>query len=319
MKLPRILAPVVAGLFAAGAAHAQVISLITTPAGSFSNSAGAAMAKVVSEGTKLRMTIQAQAATGFEDLEAGTVEFNVGNSFDTTFFALGQEEYKARGPAKSIRHVAAMIPYRVAMHVRANSDIKTIADLKGKRVSSGFNAQKTIARIIAAHLANAGLSYKDVVGVPAPNVVRQAEDFKTGKTDVLFFAIGSGAIKEASVAVGGLRVLEVNASPASVESINKLLPGAYILNVKPRPNIEGIDKPTNIIAFDMHLNSSAKVREEVVYQVVKALYNNKKKLMSSFRPFALFNPQTMGKAVVGTPFHPGAIKFYREMNLWPPK
>ena len=79
------------------------------------------------------------------------------------------------------------------MHVRADSPIKSIAELKGKRVSSDFNAQKTIARIIEAHLANAGLGWKDVTGVPAPNVVRQAEDFMSGKVDVMFFALGSAA------------------------------------------------------------------------------------------------------------------------------
>ena len=52
---------------------------------------------------------------------------------------------------------------------------------------------------------------KDVVGVPTPNVVSQANDFKSGKVDVMFFALGSGAIKEASATVGGLRVLGANA------------------------------------------------------------------------------------------------------------
>src|SRR5258708_36887614 len=83
-----------------------------------------------------------------------------------------------------MRYVGSLIPYRVAMHVRADSRINSITDLKGKRVSSEFNAQKTIARIIEAHLANMGLGYGDVVKVPAPNVVRQAEDFMSGKVDV---------------------------------------------------------------------------------------------------------------------------------------
>src|SRR3954470_15344958 len=163
--MPKRLPLFLASIFVATAAHAQVSSLITTPAGTFSNSAASAMAKVVTEKAKIRMTVQAQASSGYEELEAGTAELTVSNSFDSTFWATGTGEYEGKGPSKVIRHVAAIAPYRVAMHVRADSNIKTIADLKGKRVSSDFNAQKTIGRIIAAHLANGGLTYKDVVGV----------------------------------------------------------------------------------------------------------------------------------------------------------
>jgi uncharacterized protein len=319
MKRFYIAALALAAPWLLGSAQAQVVSLITTPAGSFSNSAGAAIAKVVNEKAKLRMTIQAQASTGYEEIEAGSVEFNVSNSFDSTFFAQGREEYKARGPAKAIRHVAALIPYRVAMHVPANSDVRSIADLKGKRVASDFNAQKTIARIIEAHLANAGLSYKDVRGVPAPNVVRQAEDFKAGRIDVMFFALGSGAIKEAAAALGGVRVLEVDASPAAVKRLTAVLPGAYILEVAPSPAVEGLSKPTKLVAFDMDLNSSTKVSDDVVYRVVKAIYENKKDLVASFPPFGLLDPQKMAKPIEGIQFHSGAIKFYKEVGLWPPK
>src|SRR5688572_17151279 len=157
----RLVAAALVSLCLTPAAHAQVISLITTPAGTFSNSAASAMAKVVTEKAKVRMTVQAQASSGYEELEAGSAELTVSNSFDSTFFATGTGDYEGRGPSKTLRHVAAMMPYRVAMHVRADSNIHKIADLKGKKVSSEFNAQKTIGRIIAAHLANAGLSYKD--------------------------------------------------------------------------------------------------------------------------------------------------------------
>jgi uncharacterized protein len=298
-------------------AAAQTVSLITTPAGSFSNSAGSAIAKVTSEKARLRMVVQAQASTGFEELEAGTSEFNVGNAFDAVFFATGAGEYEGQGTHKKVLNFATMIPYRVAMHGRADSPIKSIADLKGKRVSSGYNAQKTIARIIEAHLANAGLTYKDVVGVPAPNVVRAADDFKSGRVDVLFFALGSAAIKEANAALGGLRVLPVDDSPEALKRIQTILPGAYSLVVSPSPAFDGITEPTKLVAFDMTLNASSSVSEEIGFRVAKALHESKTELSQTFAPFALFDPAKMGKPNVGIETHAGALKFYREVGLAP--
>ncbi len=304
-----------AGLLFAAAAPAQNVSIITTPVGSFSNSAGSAMAKVLVDKAGMRAVVQAQASTGFEETVSGTADFNVSNSFDATFFATGTGEYASRGPHKNLRVVGALIPYRVAMHVRADSPVQRIAELKGKRLSSGFNAQKTIHRIIEAHLANAGLSYKDVEQVPAPNVVRQVDDFTSGKTDAFFFALGSAAIKQANAAVGGLRVLPVDTSAEAMKRVEALLPGAYTLEVKPAPNIEGVAKPTPLIAFDMVMVVRAELGDDVVYKVAKALHDNKAELQSIFPPFGLFNPQHMAKAIQGVPFHPGALKYYREIGL----
>jgi TRAP transporter TAXI family solute receptor len=310
----------IAGLFAfvlATPAAAQAVSIITTPAGSYSNSGGAAMAKVINDKARIRMVVQAQASTGFDEIEAGDAEFNVSNSFDVTFVVTGTGDYKGQAAKKNIRYVASMLPYRVGMHVRADSDIKTIADLKGKRISSGFNAQKTIGRIIEAHLANAGLSYKDVVGVPTPNVVSQANDFKSGKVDALFFALGSAAIKEASATVGGLRVLPIDDSSAAQQRMQAVLPGSYVIEVAPAPGIDGIAQPTRLIAFDMVLNTGTHVSEDVVYRIVKALHDNKADLQGTFAPFALFQPDRMGKAVQGVTLHPGAVRYYREAGIAP--
>jgi hypothetical protein len=311
----RFLLGLALGLVAAGAASAQTIGIVTTPAGSFSNSAGQAMAKVLVDKAKLRAVVQAQASTGFEEVESGSADFNVSNSFDATFFASGTGEYAGQGKHEVMRYVGALIPYRVAMHVRADSSIKTIADLKGKRVSSDFNAQKTIGRIIAAHLANAGLSFNDVVKVPAPNVTRQAEDFMSGKVDVMFFALGSAAIKQANASVGGLRVLEVDTSPEAMKRTEALIPGAYVMQVAPGPAIDGITRPTHLIAFDMVAITNSKVSDDVVYRVAKALHDNKPDLVATFPPFGLFQPQGMAKPLIGVPMHPGAAKYYREAGL----
>jgi TRAP transporter TAXI family solute receptor len=299
----------------AGTAQAQTVGIVTTPAGSFSNSAGQAMAKVLVDKAKLRAVVQAQASTGFDEVETGAADFNVSNSFDGTFFTTGTGEYQGNGAKPAMRYAGALIPYRVAMHVRADSPIKSIADLKGKRVSSDFNAQKTIARIIEAHLANAGLGWKDVTGVPAPNVVRQAEDFMSGKVDVMFFALGSAAIKQANAAVGGVRVLEVDTAPEAIKRSQALIPGAYVLQVAPHASVEGVTKPTHLIAFDMVLMTNAKVKDDVVYRAVKALHDNKQDLVATFPPFALFNPQNMARPLQSVQFHPGAEKFFREAGL----
>jgi TRAP transporter TAXI family solute receptor len=303
-------------LLPAGTASAQTIGIVTTPAGSFSNSAGQAIAKVLVEKAKLRTVVQAQASTGFEEVESGSADFNVSNSFDATFFADGTGEYQGQGKHPVMRYAGALIPYRVAMHVRADSGINSITDLKGKRVSSEFNAQKTIARIIEAHLANAGLTYNDVIKVPAPNVVRQAEDFMSGKVDVMFFALGSPQVKQAHASVsGGVRVLEVNTAADAIKRVQALLPGAYVIEVGPKPPVEGIARPTNLIAFDMVLITTTKVSDDVVYRVAKALHDGKEDLVATFPPFGLFQPQNMAKPLQGVAFHPGAMKYYKEIGL----
>ena len=312
--MKRFAAISIAALFA-GTAAAQSVSIITTPVGSFSNSAGAAMAKVLVDKAKLRAVVQAQASTGFEETVSGTADFNVSNSFDATFFATGTGEDEGRGARKNLRYVGALIPYRVAMHVRNDSPVKRLADLKGKRVSSEFNTQKTIGRIIGAYLANGGLSYDDVQKVPTPNVVRQAEDFMSNKTDTMFFALGSAAVKQANASVGGIRVLEADTAPAAVQRVQKLLPGAYIMKVNPHPSIEGVSKPTDLIAFDMVMVARAELGDDVVYKVAKALYENKADLQATFPPFALFNPKSMAKPLQSVPMHPGAAKFYKEAGL----
>jgi TRAP transporter TAXI family solute receptor len=301
----------------AGTATAQTVSVITTPPGSFTHSAGAAIAKVITEKSKIRAILQAQAASAVIAVAAGTGEFGMGNAHDTTFYVTGTGEYEGQPPKPNLRNIGPLSIYRVALHVREDSPMRHIKDLKGKRVSAGFTAQKAIGRIIEAHLANAGLSYDDVQKVLVPNVRSSADDFIGGKTDVLFFALGSAAVKQAAASVGGLRVLTIENTPEARERMQKVLPGSYVLNVKPAPNIEGIKEPTNIVAFDMQFFTNKDVSEDIVYAVTKALYQNKAALVEAFRPMAMFDPKKMAKPLQSVPFHPGALKYYQEVGLVP--
>ncbi|OGP63103.1 MAG: hypothetical protein A2170_14435 [Deltaproteobacteria bacterium RBG_13_53_10] len=319
MRLITIFVSLALALTVTGMANAQTLGIMTTPPGTFTNSSGVAIAKLIVDKTGLKATVQPQSTQPFSAIDGGVADFGMSNSFDLTFAATGKEEYEGQGPKKNLRLAATLVPYRVALHVRKDSDIRSIKDLKGKRVGSGFHAQKTIGRIIEAHLANAGLTYDDVKQVPAPNVARGAEDFGGGKTDVLFFALGSAAVMEASTKVGGLRVLPIDASPEAVGRMQKILPGSYVMEVKPGPNIEGFTEPTKVVHFDMVLYTHPNVADDVIYKVVKAIYENKPDLVASFKGFGTFSPERMATPVQSVDTHPGALKFYQEIGLWPPK
>ena len=131
--------------------------------------------------------------------------------------------------------------------------------------------KKTIVRNIEAVLANGGLC-TDVKQVPAPNAARGAEDFGNGKTDVLYFALGSAAVMEIASKAGGLRVLPLDDSPEAVARMQKVVPVAYVTEVTPGPNMEGITAPTKVYAFDSVLFTNAKVADDLVYKVVKVIY-----------------------------------------------
>src|SRR5262245_27618129 len=115
MKRFAVAAALIAAPFAPAAA--QTVSIVTTPSGSYTNSAGAAMAKVITEKSKVRAILQAQAQQGMIPVEAGTAEFGMSNSFDLTFYVTGTGEYEGEGVKQKTRLAASLIPYRVAFHV----------------------------------------------------------------------------------------------------------------------------------------------------------------------------------------------------------
>jgi uncharacterized protein len=300
-----------------GVGDAQPISIMTTPPGSFTHSAGSAIAKIIVEKAGLRTTVQPGGNVPFGAIDAGLADFAVSIASDLPLAAVGSEEFQEQGPRPNLRMVATLMPMWAALHVRKDSDIKAIHDLKGKRVASGFHATKSIARTIEAYLANGGLTYQDVKQVPTPNASRGAEDFGNGKTDVLYFALGSAAVMEVSTKVGGLRVLPLDDSPEALARMQKIIPVAYVMEVNPSPNMVGITGPTKVATQDAVFYTHVKVPDEVVYKVVRAIYTNKQDLVASFAGFGTFSPHRMATPVQRPDFHPGAVKFYKEVDLWP--
>jgi TRAP-type uncharacterized transport system substrate-binding protein len=87
--------------------------------------------------------------------------------------------------------------------------------------------------------------------------------------------------------------------------------------VKPGRHIPGILKPTYLLAFDNALFTGAHVPDAVVYKVAKAFYENKAMLVKGHPMFHGFFPKKAAKQFSTLNYHPGAIKFYKEVGIWP--
>jgi TRAP transporter TAXI family solute receptor len=305
-----------AAVGSAVAAQAEVVGIGTSKQGGFTYSAGAAIAKVAGMGG-LRMLVRPYGGSGVyvPEVNKGELQFALANALETRYAVTGTGAYKGR-QQPNVRVVSVMLPLRVAIFTRKGSPIKTIADLRGKRVPGVFAAARTLKVLMDGELANAGMTYKDVKIVKAAGIIGNANDFAAGKSDVFFFAVGSGKVLQVDAKVGGIRALPLDPSPAAMARLKKFVPVAYALKVKPGKRMAGILKPTYVMAYPYLVLTSAKVSDDMVYKLAKAMHANRKAMMAAFRPMAGFSPKRMVTDLGPIKYHPGAIKFYKEQGMW---
>ena len=300
-------------------ASAQMYGLGTGKQGFFTYSAGAAIAKVAADnGMDLRLQPYGGTSAYVPGVNAGEIEFGLANELETHYAVTGQVIYPGK-PQPDLRVIAVLTPLFSEFFVRKDSPIKTIADLKGKRVPSDFVSQRVIDELTKGMLANANLSYADVQKVPVPNVAGGADELAQGKADVFLFALGSGKVSETDAQVGGLRVLPIDPSPEAMVRLKKFIPVAYATKLDPGKGRLGITEPTWVYAYDYLVLANNMVADDAAYKLAKIMHDNKAALAAGFGALGGFDPNRMAKDLGPVQFHPGALKYYKEIGIWPPK
>jgi uncharacterized protein len=302
-----------------GVANAQVIGIVTTPAGSFTHSVGTSVAKVVVDHAGMRATVTPQQSHGQDAVNDGSAELSLATLSDVQQYVTGTVDWEGKGPKQNIRLVSRMVPITTAGYVQKDSAIKSLADIKGKRISVGYRAQKAVLRVVLAQLATVGLTENDVQGVLTQNIVQAADDFGAGKTDVFWFALGSAKVKQVAATVGGIRALPIPTTPEAVAQMNKFVPGSAPIMIDPSRNLDGITEPTPVMGYDVVLFTRADLPADTVYRITKAVHENQKDMAAIFLPMGQFQTSRMATRYDHLEYHPGAVKFYQEKGLWPPK
>lgn len=302
---------------AAVTANAQTVTIITTASGGFTHSTGAAIGRVLEDDGSVRAVVTPQQSSGLTDVNAGIGDFGITTIPDVIFAVAGSNDYEVNGPQSNLRIVARMTALRGAVFVRADSDIMAFEDLRGVRMPCEYAAQVSGNPMLQVTRAVAGIEVSDLECVPTQNIPGSATLLSEGKIDAMYFAVGSGRVKEAAASVGGLRALPVPATDEVLALAQGIVPEIYALMVEANPALDGFDVDTNVFSNDLVLFANADVADEVVYDVVAAIHANRATLLEVFPGLSLFDPSLMSKQYGGVEYHPGAEAFYREQNIWP--
>jgi uncharacterized protein len=236
----------------------------------------------------------------------GELAFALGDSVKMAWDGDLEAGFKAK--LDKLRGIAAIYPNYIQIVASKDSGIKTLADLRGKRVSVG--APKSGTELNArAILAAAGMSYKDLGQVQYLPFGESVDLMKNRQLDATLQSAGLGvsSIKDLSSSVA----ITMVAVPASVA---EKLGAPYVAVDIPANTYDGQTAAVPTVAVVNFLVTREGVSDDMAYMMTKQLFENLPKLEASHKAAAQINLKNALKGMP-IPLHPGAIKYYKEKGL----
>ncbi|MEL7499900.1 MAG: TAXI family TRAP transporter solute-binding subunit [Planctomycetota bacterium] len=297
-----------------GSTGRKFLTLGTAPAGGAFYTVGNAISTTV-DGNKgdLNWVLKTSVTKGTQEnirkLDSGEIEFGMGNAAIAYFATKGEGKWKR---PYDVRVITTIAPNVGVFVTTAGSGIKTIADLKGKRVvlgPAGAGFEYFLEPLLEAH----GVKYDDMT-VLSGNYNTANDMLADGKADAAFMG---GAIPIPAVAAlcQTQDVVFVKMDEAVLEQL-KDLPFYFGVPVPADAYSDLNEELFGINVGNMQLLTHAKVDEDTVYKFTKIMYENREKIAEMHPAGKAINPKNAIRNT-GTPFHDGAIKFYKEIDIWP--
>lgn len=237
----------------------------------------------------------------------GEIAFTLGDTLSQAW--RGDTEVGFSKKLDKLRDVAAIYPNYIQIVATADSGIKSLADLKGKRLSVG--AAKSGTEINArAVIKAAGLTYNDLGKVEYLDFGASVDLMKNRQLDATLISAGLGvsAIRDLATSVPIVMV------PVSPDIVAKIGDPAYQPTVIPAHTYDGQNADVPAISIQNYLVTSSDLKPDLVYAMTKAIFDNLGTLVaahSAARDIKLENASKAGPV----PLHEGAARFYKEKGV----
>jgi len=274
-------------------------NLFTTVVGNFLPNDLAGTRTTVSPGAAL---------SNLQGVQDGTITLAI-SKLPTTIDAYNAVE-PFKEPLNKVMNAGFLYTEHYHIIVNKDSDIQTVADLKGKNVTT-FAKGNTAEIICSDILSVYGLSYDDLGSINFSSLSDMGEQFKDGLTDCLMFASATPVSTVLDIETSrDIRLLEL--TPEDIKALQEISP-AYIENTIPGGTYKGVENDIRCLGSMQHMIVSSDLDEEFVYQMVKSIVEHLDDIGATHAVYAALTPELMAQDM-GIPMHPGAVRYYKEIG-----
>jgi len=244
-------------------------------------------------------------------IRANELEFGVAQS-DWQYHAYnGTSKFKDKGKFEKLRAVFSVHPEPVTVIAREDSNIKNISDAKGKRLNIGNPGSGTLGTWEVMEEAM-GWKRSDLALAAGMKSAETGAAMCDGKIDAYFWLVGHpSALTQESLASCASHLVHVTGP-----EIDKLIADRpYYRNATIPAGMYNNKEDVKTFGVGATFVTSSDVPEEVVYQVVKAVFENLDQFKKLHPAFANLKAEEMIKDGLSAPLHDGAMKYYKEKGM----
>ena len=318
MNLGKLFVSTALGVAIASAASAQTVGIGSTKAGAVAQIT-ATISKAVSEhagGLQMRKQTMGGTQQYIPVVNAGELAFGISNMAQ---YWMARTGTGLSAPTKydNLRLVTTIMKFTVSFVVPKASGVTKVSGLRGKRLGHGFKAAPLFQYIHRGGLSTAGLTYDDVKRIPAVGLVQHWRMLMQGKLDGVIAAAGSGFVKQMNAKIkGGIRHISFPNTPEALKAMHQWFPKSYWSTLQPRKGLTGVIEPTNFITYDFLLWTHKGLSDKTAYTVAKVMHTQEAQLKAGGPLWRSYSSGSRMSKNQDVPYHPGAVKYYKEVGLW---
>ncbi len=292
----------------------KTIVLGTNPQGTLQYSLAVVIADVLGKHTPMKVELSPGGGSGYFPLFATKeVDFAIQTVDEAWTGYVGEGQYKEPTKGKGYQMKTLLVggPLMTVMMVKPDSGIRTMKELKGKKlpIMTMMYASTLVSR---ATLANAGLTLDDVVQVPVTSLAEQTDALLSGRVDMNNAALGSADTQRLLAA--GCYGLPLDSSEEAVARMRNLLLAYGV--AKAPPALTGMKQEDYVATKSILLLARPGLAQNVVDAVLTALWDFNQELGAAHPNFKAWVPQKYASTSTVIPFSLESINWFKAKGVW---